>query len=634
MRQFCYYFYRMAFANETQSVHKTEPIVIGPEAIRAALKTMPLTPGVYRMLDAKDTVLYVGKAKNLKNRVTSYAVGSNLSNRIARMVAQVARVEIVTCGSEAEALLTEASLIKRHNPRYNVLLKDDKSFPYLFISGDHAYPRIAKHRGAQNEKGEYFGPFASAGSLNATLTMLQRIFLLRPCADTVFKGRTRPCLQYQIKRCTAPCVGYVSTDEYAGQVAKARDFLKGKHRDIQDALVAEMQEASEAMDYEYAALLRDRVRALTQVQQEQSLRPAGMKDADVIVLARKGARSVVQVYLFRDAAPFGHQSFHPRHDAEDSDAAVMANFIAQFYQNHLPAAEILTNVEPDECDLLQEALKLRAGYAIAIRAPQRGEKKALLDNAQRQAQEALNRAEMERASVANHLATLQVLFSLAAPPQRIEVYDNSHIMGTHALGAMIVATPDGFDKRSYRKFNIKDAATEPGDDYAMMREVFRRRFARSKKDDGWAAPDLVLIDGGKGQLSAVMEVMAELELTHIPLVGIAKGPHHGRDGREWFFTPGREPFQLPVNDPALHYLQRLRDEVHRFAIGSHRNKRSKALTVSALDDIPGIGSSRKKALLHHFGSRAAVERATLAELQNVTGISKSTAQKIYDYFRG
>jgi excinuclease ABC subunit C len=624
----------MAFVHEINLPGKKTPELIGAAAIRAALKDIPGSPGVYRMIGAENNLLYVGKAKNLKNRVTSYAVGSNLNARTVRMIEQVEKVEIMTTGSEAEALLVEASLVKKYKPRYNILLKDDKSFPHLFISSDHPYPRIAKHRGVHAQKGEYFGPFASVGALNETLAILQRIFLLRPCEDTVFKGRTRPCLQYQIKRCSAPCVGYVSQEEYGEQLAKARDFLKGKHRDVQDALLAEMQRASEAQDYEVAAFLRDRIQALTRIQQEQSLHPQGLRDADVIVLVRKGARSVVQLYLFREGAPYGHQSFHPTHAADTPDAEILAGFMGQFYQGHLPAPEILVSIEPHECGLLEEALKIQAGYALEIRKPERGDKRALVENALKLARATLDREELQRASVLQNLEKLKGLFGLKAAPQKIEVYDNSHISGQHALGAMIVATPDGFDKKCYRKFNMKDAAIVPGDDYAMMREMFRRRFKRAAKDEGWAPPDLVLIDGGKGQLSAVTEVMTELGLLEIPLVGVAKGPHHGRDGREWFFMNGREPFQLPENDSTLHYLQRLRDEAHRFAIGAHRNKRSKALTVSALDDIPSIGALRKKALLHHFGSRAAVEGATLAELQNVQGISKSIAQKIYDYFHG
>ena len=637
----------MAFANETQTVSPGVPAFIGAEAIREALKTMPITPGVYRMMSADSTILYVGKAKNLKNRVSNYASINQLTTRIMKMVEQVVRVEIVTCDSEAEALMIEANLIRRHKPRYNILLKDDKSFPHLFISGNHPYPRIAKHRGAHTEKGDYFGPFASVGALNETLVLLQKIFQLRPCEDTVFKGRTRPCLQYQIKRCSAPCVGYVSTESYGQQLAIARDFLRGKHRDVQDKLVVEMQEASAAQDYETAALLRDRIQALTRVQQEQAMNPASLYNADILVMARKGARSVVQLYLFREGTALGHQTFHPKHDTDATDAEVMAAFIGQFYQGHAPAPEIFVSLLPDESPLLEEALTLQAGHAVSIRQPLRGEKHGLILNGLKQAQAALDREELQRASVLQNLHKVKELFGLATTPQKIEVYDNSHIGGTHALGAMIVATPDGFDKRCYRKFNMK--GMEPGDDYAMMRDMFRRRFkhvpeaaqptaettAKSKpKKEAWAVPDLVLIDGGKGHLSAVTEVMAELGMQHVPLVGIAKGPHHGRDGREWFFMNGVEPFQLPENDGTLHYLQRLRDEVHRFAIGAHRNKRSKALTVSTLDDIPGIGALRKKALLHHFGSRAGVERATLAELQNVAGVSKKTAEAIHNFFHG
>ncbi len=634
----------MAFANETQTVSIATPELLGAEAIREALKTMPLTPGVYRMMAADSTILYVGKAKNLKNRVSNYASINQLTTRIMKMVEQVARVEIVTCASEAEALLIEANLIRRHKPRYNILLKDDKTFPHLFISGDHPFPRIAKHRGAHSAKGEYFGPFASVGALNETLVLLQKIFQLRPCEDTVFKNRTRPCLQYQIKRCSAPCVGYVQETDYREQLVQARDFLRGKHRDVQDALLVEMNAASAAQDYELAALLRDRIQAVTRVQQEQAMNPAGLYNTDILVLARKGARSVIQLFLYREGLALGHQTYHPKHDADATDAELMAAFIGQFYQGHLPAPEILLSVMPEENALLEEALALQAGYTVRLHQPLRGDKHGLIVHGLKQALAALDREELQRASVLQNLHKVKDLFALATTPQKIEVYDNSHIGGTHALGAMIVATPEGFDKRCYRKFNMK--GMEPGDDYAMMREMFRRRFKRSQETDEsvvstsrttkketWAVPDLVLIDGGKGHLSAVTEVMEELGMQHVSLVAIAKGPHHGRDGREWFFMNGREPFQLPVNDGALHYLQRLRDEAHRFAIGAHRNKRSKALTTSALDDIPGIGALRKKALLHHFGSRAAVERATLAELQNVPGVSKKTAQAIHNFFQ-
>ena len=655
--------------------------LIGPEAVRAALKTIPPSPGIYRMVDAGGKLLYVGKAKNLHNRVTNYATARDLSTRILRMVSQIASVEVVVTQNEAEALLVEASLIKRFAPRYNILLKDDKSFPELLIAHDHPFPRIEKHRGAHRKKGEYFGPFASVGALNETMNLLQKVFLLRPCADTIFKNRSRPCLQYQIKRCSAPCVGYVTPEAYGEQVAKARDFLHGKHRDVQDGLATQMAAASEAMDYEKAGLLRDRIRALTQVQQEQGLRAVGLNNADVMALARRGSKSVVQVFFYRQGSHFGNQSFHPRHEADASDAEVMAAFMAQFYQSHTPPPEILVNLMPDEASLLAEALAMQAGYGIDLRQPQRGDKLTLIENAASNAEASLAREEMEQASIFANLQKLQQLFGLARPPKRIEVYDNSHIMGRHALGAFIVATPEGFDKKSYRSFNIKDVNTEPGDDYAMMREVFKRRFKnisgsglsadktltslkagspsslttilaseepsiaegepRSEGVKGGpppsteerALPDLILIDGGLGQLHAVEEALKEISVEGLNLVAIAKGVDRNA-GREWFFMPGREPFQLPENDAALHYLQRLRDEAHRFAIGKHRNKRSAALTTSALDDIPGIGASRKRALLNHFGSRADVEVATLTELEKVDGISKKTAQAIYDYFHG
>ncbi len=623
----------MAFVNETQSVARNVSGLLGPDAIRAALKTIPNTPGAYRMIAANGDVLYVGKAKNLFNRVSSYANAQHGNNRTMRMVAQVAQVEVVEARSEAEALLIEAGLIRRLRPHYNILLKDDKSFPYLLMT-DHEFPRITKHRGAQGNNGTYFGPFASAGALNQTLTLLQKVFLLRPCADTIFKNRTRPCLQYQIKRCSAPCVSYIDKEKYAAQVKRATDFLHGRHRELQDMLQAEMASASAAQDYELAAHLRDRIRDLTQVQQEQSIYARGLDDADVIALARNGARSVVQVFFFRENNHLGNQSFHPGHEAGADDAEVMAAFLGQFYQAHTPPKEILVSVLPAEPLLLEEALCLKAGYRITIRQPQRGDKLTLIGNAQSNAQAVLAREEQQRSAVMAYLARLQELFQLRAVPERIEVYDNSHIMGSNALGALVVATPAGFDKRGYRTFNIKDAGTVPGDDYAMMREVFRRRFAKMKKERdaaGWQAPDLILIDGGKGQLSAAAEALKEAGVEGLTLVAIAKGEERNA-GREWFFQESREPFQLPLGDPVLHYLQRLRDEAHRFAISRHRRKRSAAMTISALDDIPAVGAARKRALLLHFGSRAKISAASLSELENVSGISKKTAKSIYDFF--
>ncbi len=608
------------------------PIATGADAIRTALKDMPHLPGVYRMLGEGDRVLYIGKAKDLHKRVSSYAQLRDLSTRILRMVSHVVRVEHTVTQSEAEALLVEANFIRRYRPHYNILLKDDKSFPYLRISAG-PYPRIEKHRGAQTAPGEYFGPFASVGALNETMAMLQRLFLLRPCTDSYFKNRSRPCLQYQIKRCSAPCVGYIDEAAYGQQLSVARDFLHGRHRAIQEALAVEMQAASDAMDYERAALLRDRIRALTQVQQEQGLRVAGLDDADVIALARRGGRSMVMVSFYRQGGHFGQQRFEPRHEADATDAEVMDAFLAQFYQSHTAPPEILVNIVPQEAALLAEALHLHTRYAVMIRQPQRGDKLRLVTQLLENADAALQQVEMERASVARNLEAIQKRFGLSAPPARIEVYDNSHSMGKQAVGAFIVATPDGFDKRSYRTFSIKDTTTEPGDDYAMMREVFRRRFKRVAEEQGAdaALPDLILIDGGLGQLHAVQEALQQLGVTNLVLVAIAKGEDRNA-GREWFFLPGQAPFQLPVNDPMLHYLQRLRDEAHRFAIGRHRNKRSQALTTSALDDILGIGAGRKRALLLHFGSRAGVEGATIADLQTVKGISRAMARTIYDYF--
>ncbi len=683
-------------ADTTKLDEKNTVPPVGREALRAALKTIPGAPGIYKMIDAGDKILYVGKAKNLINRVSSYTNINNLNNRIMRMVAQIVRVEVVVTKNEAEALLVEASLIKKHMPRYNVLLKDDKSFPYLRVDTTHPFPRIEKHRGSQNKPGEYFGPFANVLALNATMALLQKIFLLRPCADTVFKNRSRPCLQYQIKRCTAPCVGYVTTEQYGEQLSKAHDFLKGRGREVQEMLSVEMNTASEAMDYEKAALMRDRIRALTQVQQEQGLRVAGLTDADVIALARRGDKSVVQVHFYRNGSHFGNQSFYPRHGEDASNAEVLSSFIGQFYQAHLPPGEILLGASLDEMALLEEALSMRAEHNVALRVPERGDKLTLVKNAQTNAESALARLEMERASVQTHLLKLKELFGLRALPSRIEVYDNSHISGTNAIGAFIVATPEGFDKKSYRTFNIKDALTVAGDDYAMMREVFRRRFKgmarvesrESSEEEGTtgaplpplqgkdgmggpaneahypntpspqpspargegatepfaaldsrlstldsSTPDLILIDGGIGQLHAVEAALAEIGVTGLSLVAISKGVDRNA-GREWFHQPGRDAFQLPINDPTLHYLQRLRDEAHRFAIGRHRNKRSKSFTASSLDDIPGIGQTRKRALLQHFGSRADVETATRDELEKVKGINKAIAGAIYDYFHG
>ncbi len=613
----------------------TQNSVHGVEVIRAALDDMPRSPGVYRMLNAQGDVLYVGKAKHLRNRVSNYASPSNLTYRIMRMVEQTASVEIVTTHTEAEALLLEANMIKKLQPRYNILLRDDKSFPYIIVTGDHDFPRVKKHRGAQKQKGEYFGPFASAGAVNKTIAQLQRAFLLRPCSDSIFNNRTRPCLQYQIKRCSAPCVDYISKQDYAGLVDQAKAFLSGKSREIQARLVEQMQAHSDAMEFEKAARLRDRVRALTQVQQDQGMRVAGLDDADAIALYKQDGQSCIQVFFFRKGNHFGNQSYFPKHSAEASEAEILSAFLSQFYQTHTPPKEILLSHPIEEEEVLSQALSMDTPYTVHFFVPKRGDKREVIQQALRNAEAALLRRQSERMADAALLEGVAKLFHLSEAPTRIEVYDNSHISGTHALGAMVVATPEGLDKKSYRQFNIRDEALEPGDDYGMMREVFTRRFKRLQKDDPertqgqW--PDLVLIDGGLGQLNAVREVFEELGVDDLCYVAIAKGPDRNA-GREQFFMPDKAPFQLPVDDPVLHYLQRLRDESHRFAIGAHRRKRGKAISTSELDAIPGIGATRKRALLHHFGSRKQVERATLAELEKVPGISKKTAQIIYDHF--
>lgn len=610
----------------------------GPEIIRQYLKQMPASPGVYRMLDDKNNVLYVGKARNLKNRVSNYVNSGGLSQRIARMVSLTASMEIVTTHTEAEALLLEANLIKRLSPRYNILLRDDKSFPYVLITDEHDYPRIVKHRGEQKPPGDYYGPFASTGAVNETLAVLQKAFLLRPCADTVFAGRTRPCLQYQIKRCSAPCVGKIDKESYHALVEQARAFMKGKSRDIQDAMLKAMQAASEAMEYEKAAGLRDRIKALTRVQQEQRLQSSAVGDADVIGLHRIGGKTCVQVFFFRAGQNFGNKAYYPSHSEESATEEVLSAFIGQLYQRHVPPKQLLLSHPVEHQALLEEALSLRTGYTVKLHIPQRGDKLQVIQQVVRNAQEALERHMSQQAGQQELLEGVAKLFGMDRIPQRIEVYDNSHLMGRHALGAMIVAGPEGFIKNAYRKFTIKEDGVKltGGDDYAMMREVLTRRFTRLQKEDpdhenGGQWPDLVLIDGGAGQLRVAVEVFEELGIQDVTCVGIAKGVDRNA-GREWFHMPGITPFQLPPHDAVLHYLQRLRDESHRFVIGSHRAKRSQAIKKSELDGVPGIGALRKKALLHHFGSAKAVSAAGLAELENVPGINKKTALAVYNYF--
>ncbi|EKE78212.1 excinuclease ABC subunit UvrC [Oceanibaculum indicum] len=606
----------------------------GVAVLKAKLRTLPNAPGVYRMLDKRGDALYVGKARSLKKRVVAYTQPERLPYRLQRMVAETVTLEVVVTHTEVEALLLESNYIKRFMPRYNVLLRDDKSFPYILISGDHDFPQILKHRGSRGRPGDYFGPFASAGAVKQTLTSLQRAFLLRNCTDSMFASRTRPCLQYQIKRCTAPCVGYVTKEQYAEQVREARDFFSGKSRQIQEMLARRMQAASDAMDFEAAALFRDRIRGLSHIQSHQDVNVAGLEDADVIAAHQEGGATCIQVFFFRGGRNYGNRSYFPSHEKNLELPAVLAAFIGQFYDNKEPPRAILLSHVPDEQELLAEALAVSAGHRVELAVPQRGAKRKVIDQAVTNAREALGRRLAESSSQRKLLDGVAAAFGLDGPLDRVEVYDNSHVQGTNAIGAMIVAGPDGLMKNAYRKFNIR-AAEVAGDDYGMMREVLTRRFARALKEDPdretGAWPDLVLIDGGLGQLGVAVEVLAELGIEDVPLVAIAKGPERNA-GRERFFMPGREPFSMELRDPVLYFLQRLRDEAHRFAIETHRAKRAKSLQRSSLDDVPGIGGKRKKALLLHFGSARAVERAGLADLETVEGISRATAKKIYDHF--
>lgn len=606
----------------------------GVAAIRNVLKTLPVRPGVYRMHDARGDVLYVGKARALKNRVTNYTQVDRLPRRLQRMVAQTRSMTIVTTNNEAEALLLEAQLIKRFRPAYNVLLRDDKSFPFILLRADHQFPRIQKHRGARKIKGNYYGPFASAGSVNNTLNALQKLFLLRSCTDGFFKTRDRPCLLYQIKRCSGPCVGRIDAAAYAELVGDAKDFLAGKSTKVQAKLGEQMTAAAEAMDFELAAVLRDRLKALTFIQGTQAINAEGVGDADVFALANREGVIGVQAFFIRGGQNWGHRSFFPAHTADVPEDEVLTQFLGQFYEEVPPARTILLDRDLPEGALLAEALAERNGYKVAISVPQRGDRRRLMDQAKRNAVEALDRRLAESTTQAKLLREVADLFELPEPPDRIEVYDNSHIQGTNALGAMVVAGPEGFRKGQYRKFNIRQAATD--DDFAMMREVFGRRFARAQNEDPdrdsgeW--PDLVLIDGGRGQLNAVKGVLEEMGIEDVTLVGVAKGPHHGREGREVFHLMDGRELTLPVNSPVLFYLQRLRDEVHRFAIGAHRQKRAKAMGASPLDEVPGIGPARKKALLMHFGTARAVRGASLDDLKKAPGVSAAVAQQVYDFY--
>jgi len=639
----------------------------GLAVIEAALVTMPLAPGVYRMLDAKGEALYVGKARSLKKRVVAYTQIARLPERLRRMVHATRRMEIITTGSEAEALLLEANLIKRLRPRFNIVLRDDKSYPWLVLTEDHPYPQIGKHRGEKRKGASYWGPFASAWAVNQTITALEKVFLLRSCRDTVFESRDRPCLLYQIKRCSAPCVGRVSPEDYAVLVRDARKFLSGETPSIQKRLAAEMEEAAEALEFERAAAIRDRIRGLTHIQGQNAINLEGVGDADVVALHQTAGQSCVQVFFFRGGRNNGNRAFFPAHAKDDAaPEEVLSAFLGQLYDDLPPPPLVLLSHEVPDAALIAEALALKAGRKVELHRPQRGEKRAAVDHAATNAREALERRLAEGTAQAALLEGVANLFELPETPARLEIYDNSHIQGSHAYGVMVVAGPEGFMKNAYRKYAIQGtsvprvpvpvAAEVPGgvaetrrvaggggtrqasgggDDFAMMREVFERRFGRALKEDperageGW--PDLVLIDGGAGQLSAAREVMAELGLGDLPLVAIAKGPDRDA-GREWFHMAGKPPFQLPPRDPVLYYLQRLRDEAHRFAITTHRAGRSKAISRSELDEIPGVGSGIKRRLLNHFGSARGVRQAGLDDLRNCPGIGPAMAARIHEHF--
>ncbi len=606
----------------------------GVAVIEAALPRLPLSPGVYRMLDAAGGALYVGKARALRRRVTAYTQFSRLPERLRRMVSETVSLEIVTTHTEAEALLLEANLIKRLKPRFNIVLRDDKSYPWLMLTEDHPFPQIAKHRGARARKASYFGPFASAWAVNQTVTAMQRVFLLRSCADTVFATRARPCLLFQIRRCCAPCVGRIAEADYAALVDQARSFLAGRAGHVQQALAAEMEAASAHLEFERAASIRDRIRALTAVQGTDVVNPASLGDADVIAVWQDAGQSCVQVFFVRGGRNNGNRAHFPTHARSAEAAEVLAAFIAQFYDDKPPPPLILLSHPIEERELVEEALTLKAQAlggrrSVEIAVPQRGEKHDVVQHALTNAREALERKLAESAGQAKLLAGVAETFGLPAPPERIECYDNSHIMGANPYGVMVVAGPEGFRKAAYRKYSIRGPIT-PGDDFAMMRETLLRRFSRALKE-AQTLPDLVLIDGGAGQLSAATAVMEELGLGDVMLVAIAKGPDRDA-GREWFHRAGHPPMQLPPRDPVLYFLQRIRDEAHRFAITTHRAGRSKSLVTSELDEIPGIGPARKKALLHHFGSARGVKQAGLADLEAAPGISKEIAKKIYRFF--
>ncbi len=607
----------------------------GGKLIQKYVRQLDASPGVYRMLDAQARVLYVGKARNLKARVSNYARPTGHSSRITRMISETSQMMFLTTKTETEALLLEQNLIKQLKPRYNVLLRDDKSFPNILVTTEHEFPQIKKHRGAKKEKGAYYGPFASAGAVNKSLNQLQRVFQLRNCSDAMFETRTRPCLQYQIKRCSGPCVGRISTRDYRTSVKDAQRFLSGKSTEIQESLASQMAQASEAMEFERAAALRDRIRAMTQVQTNQGINPRTVSEADVIALHIEGGQACVQVFFIRANQNWGNRDFYPRISADHSHAEVLEAFVGQFYSSKEAPRQLILSHDIENADLVSAALSEATGRKVELIYPQRGEKFELVSGALRNAKESLALRMSETATQAKLLRGIAEAFDLDDAPKRIEVFDNSHIQGAHAVGAMIVSGPDGFVKNQYRKFNIRGDDLTPGDDFGMMKEVMIRRFTRLIKEDpertseSW--PDLLLIDGGAGQVSAVAEILETLGVEDVPMVGVAKGVDRDH-GKEDFYIPGRSVFALQRNDPVLYFVQRMRDEAHRFAIGTHRAKRTKAISANPLDEIAGIGASRKRALLAHFGSAKAVARANLADLKAVDGISAAMAEKIYDFF--
>jgi excinuclease ABC subunit C len=626
----------LELANEPEETPTAESIETGREVILRSAKIAPRNAGVYRMLNRKGDVLYVGKAKNIYKRVLSYT-RMGLENRIARMVAATATMEFVSTSTETEALLLEANLIKRFRPHFNVLLRDDKSFPYILITRGHPAPQITKHRGARNRKGDYFGPFAAVGAVNRTITALERAFLLRSCADPVYESRTRPCLLFQIKRCSGPCTGEIALPDYNVLVEEARDFLSGRSRVVKETLAKEMEEASEALNYERAAALRDRLAALSAIQSHHGVHPRSIEQADVFAVHQEGGITCIEVFFIRNFQNWGDRAYYPRADRSFGPGEVLESFLAQFYEDKTAPRCVLLSHDIEERDLLTEALTTRSGHRVEITVPQRGDKRALVDHALVNAREALGRRLAESSTQLRALRGLAEAFNLPQPPRRIEVYDNSHITGSNPVGVMIVAGREGFVKNQYRKFNIRSEDLTPGDDYGMMREVLRRRFSRLVKDtprsedpdSPW--PDVVILDGGPGQLTAARDVMADLGISDLCLVAIAKGADRDA-GRETFHMPERQPFRMPPRDPVLYFIQRLRDEAHRFAVGAHRTRRKRDIASGGLQEIPGVGPTRKRALLRHFGTLIAIERASLSDLQTVPGINAATARAVYDYF--